>query len=184
MSQSLAELITQADERGLAASALACLDRCLPLLDPAPADEALRSLWAGAARGEDGWAGRLAEAKAAVAEGGDPADDAGALVRRMLDDAPSAWAPGPLREWADACSLTALALHQGLEPASAGPPEAYRTGDTAGAGPLVTGELRRQIRVLEVLASGGAGGLRLARDISAEGQRVLRAVVSRRARSA
>ena len=40
---SLVELIAQADERGLAASGLACLDRCLPLLGGD--DEALRPLW-------------------------------------------------------------------------------------------------------------------------------------------
>ncbi|MFF9868305.1 hypothetical protein ACF1G0_23395 [Streptomyces sp. NPDC013953] len=184
MSQILVELIEHADERGLAASALACLDRCLPLLDPAPADEVLRALWAAVARGEEGWAGRLAEAQDTVARDGEPADDEGALVRRMLGDAPRVWAREPLARWADACSLTALALHQQLEPGSSGTPERCRAGDPDGAGPLVDGELRRQIRILEVLAAGGAGGLRLTRDITAEGRRVLRAVVSRRARSA
>ncbi|MEU7280203.1 hypothetical protein AB0A69_15665 [Streptomyces sp. NPDC045431] len=181
---SLVELMARADERALAGSALACLDRCLPLLAPAPAAEVLRSLWAAVARGEDGWDHRLAEARQAVAEGGTPTDATGALVRTMLDDAPSAWARTPLHAWADACSRTALALHQDLEPASTGAPERYRAGVTDGAGPLVSGELRRQIRVLELLVTGGPGGLRLARDLSAEGQRVLRAVVSRRARTA
>ena len=41
---SLVELIGQADERGLAASGLACLDRCVPLLGGD--DEVLRPLWA------------------------------------------------------------------------------------------------------------------------------------------
>ncbi|MET9430901.1 MULTISPECIES: hypothetical protein [unclassified Streptomyces] len=181
---SLVDLMSRADERGLAASALACLDRCVPLLDPPPAAEVLRSLWAAVARGEDGWDRRLTEARQAVAEGGDPADATGAVVRTMLDEAPSAWARTPLHAWADACSRTALALHQDLEPTSTGAPDRYRAGETGGAGPLVSGELRRQARVLELLATAGPGGLRLARDISAEGQRVLRAVVSRRARTA
>ncbi|BFO14723.1 hypothetical protein SHKM778_11110 [Streptomyces sp. KM77-8] len=53
---SLVELIARADERGLAASGLACLDRCVPLLGGD--DEVLRPLWAslveGAAAGD--WA--------------------------------------------------------------------------------------------------------------------------------
>ena len=46
---SLVELIAQADERGLAASGLACLDRCVPLLGGD--DEVLRPLWANLAAG-------------------------------------------------------------------------------------------------------------------------------------
>jgi len=56
-----------------------------------------------------------------------------------------------------------------------------REGGTEGMSPLVAAELRRQIRVLELLAA-DAGGLRQALGISVEGRRVLRAVVSRRAR--
>ncbi|MDX2784412.1 hypothetical protein PV379_44960, partial [Streptomyces caniscabiei] len=41
---SLVELMAQADERGLAAGGLACLDRCVPLLGGD--DEVLRPLWA------------------------------------------------------------------------------------------------------------------------------------------
>jgi hypothetical protein len=48
--------------------------------------------------------------------------------------------------------------------------------------PLVAAELRRQEVILELLAEHGKGGLRLALDASTEGRRVLRAVVSRRAR--
>ena len=51
---SLVELIAQADERGLAASGLACLDRCVPLLGGD--DEILRPLWASLA--ESGGLGR------------------------------------------------------------------------------------------------------------------------------
>lgn len=55
---SLVELIAQADERGLAASGLACLDRCVPLLGGD--DEILRPLWASLAESEawgedEGW---------------------------------------------------------------------------------------------------------------------------------
>jgi hypothetical protein len=48
--------------------------------------------------------------------------------------------------------------------------------------PLVAAELRRQVRILELLAGRGAGGLRQALDVSTEGRRILRAAVSRRAR--
>ncbi len=58
----LVELIGRADERSLAASAVACLDRCLPLLEYVEGaerigldtDEALRPLWA-AVEGGDAW---------------------------------------------------------------------------------------------------------------------------------
>ncbi len=54
-------------------------------------------------------------------------------------------------------------------------------------GPLVAGELERQIRILEILAettgtAGSGAGVRKALDLSTEGRRVLRAVMSRRAR--
>ncbi|MFD4814942.1 hypothetical protein [Streptomyces sp. NPDC058418] len=55
---SLVKLIAQADERGLAASGLACLDRCLPLLAEEP--DVLRPLWAGIVDGEQDWSVRLA----------------------------------------------------------------------------------------------------------------------------
>ncbi|MEE1756175.1 hypothetical protein [Streptomyces sp. SP18CS02] len=211
---SLVELITQADERGLAASAVACLDRCLPLLDPAPA-ETLRPLWGAVAEGGAHWAGRLAEAGASLdgaaptagrtPEGGAPAGAAGTgpaqgtgadaapgadapsageagLVREALGAAPADWAEGPLREWADACSRMALELHHRLEAAPSGSPAACRTGGTETLGPLVSGELRRQTLALEILAEGSPDAVRRVLDLSAEGQRVLRAVVSRRTR--
>lgn len=189
-SKSLRELIAQADERGLAASGLACLDRCLPLL--ASEADALRPLWAGLADGAEDWSGRLAEARTTM-EGTAVADEAAALVRQMLGAAPSEWETEPLREWADDCSVAALELHNRFdagpgaeEPAAAEVVEVLkrcREGDPGGAGPLVAGELRRQIQILEILqeAQGGVG-LRQALDVSTEGQRVLRAVVSRRAR--
>ncbi|MER7057277.1 hypothetical protein [Streptomyces sp. NPDC000351] len=55
-------------------------------------------------------------------------------------------------------------------------------GGAEGVSPLVAAELRRQVTVLEVLAGHGPAGLRRALEVSTEGRRVLRAVVSRRAR--
>ncbi|WP_455352561.1 hypothetical protein [Streptomyces sp. SYSU K217416] len=186
---SLVELIARADERGLAASGLACLDRCLPLF----VEEAgvLRPLWAGVAVGEEDWAERLTAARDAL-EGSAATGESAALVRQMLGAAPSEWAEAPLREWADACSVVALEIHHRLDAGDPGDEDAdaerltsCREGDTDGAGPLVAGELRRQTEILEILAdpSAGGAGLRRALDLSTEGQRVLRAVVSRRARA-
>jgi hypothetical protein len=64
----------------------------------------------------------------------------------------------------------------------AGSVRSRREGRTDGMSPLVAAELRRQVRILELLAGRGAGGLRQALDVSTEGRRILRAVVSRRAR--
>ncbi len=189
-SPSLRELIAQADERGLAASGLACLDRCLPLL--ASEADALRPLWAGLAYGEKDWSGRIAAAREAM-EGTPVEDETAALVRQMLGAAPSEWAVEPLREWADDCSVAALELHHRFDAGAATDiPDAAdvvevlkrcRAGKPDGAGPLVTGELRRQVQILEILAEAeGSVGLRQVLDLSIEGQRVLRAVVSRRAR--
>ncbi|MFE9295415.1 hypothetical protein [Streptomyces niveus] len=204
---SLMELIVQADERGLAASGVACLDRCLPLL--ADEGEVLRPLWSGLADGETTWAPRLAAAREAV-EAAVTNDETAVLVRKMLAAAPSEWAAEPLRVWSDSCSVVALEIHQQFDVVGdrvVGAPGtvasgAYsdwvarcRTGVAEGAegrpgigpfvaGPMVAGELRRQIQILEILAeTAGAAGLRQALDLSTEGQRVLRAVVSRRARS-
>ncbi|AVZ74898.1 hypothetical protein SLUN_24695 [Streptomyces lunaelactis] len=189
-SKSLRELIAQADERGLAASGLACLDRCLPLL--ASEADALRPLWAGLVEGEDDWSVRLGEARETM-EGAAVEDEAAALVRQMLGAAPSEWEADPLREWADDCSVAALELHYRLdsghgdgEPAAADVVEVLkscREGEPGGTGPLVAGELRRQVQILEILADAQGGvGLRQVLELSTEGQRVLRAVVSRRAR--
>ncbi|MYS15126.1 hypothetical protein GTW73_14350, partial [Streptomyces sp. SID4982] len=61
--------------------------------------------------------------------------------------------------------------------------EAVRGKDGADeAPPLVAAELGRQVVVLQLLAEHGPQGLRRAVDVSGEGRRVLRAVVSRRAR--
>ncbi|MCS0637691.1 hypothetical protein NX801_18880 [Streptomyces sp. LP05-1] len=163
-----------ADERTLAAAALGCLERCLPLLEPESEgpEDALAPLWRSVGAAGADWAAALTGAGEALgrAAAGDPAGP-GALVRSMLAAAPAGWAPGPLREWAGLCSRTALELHRRLEPA----------GPAGGAGPLTGGELRRQARVRELLAAGPAG-LRPAREVSAEGRRVLRAVVARRER--
>jgi hypothetical protein len=179
---SLVDLIAQADERGLAASGLACLDRCVPLLGGD--DEVLRPLWSSLADGGAGggaWSERLAEARAELdsaepdpgsgpeAAAGDE-DQAAVLARRMLAAAPDDPCTSALRPWADACSAAALQIHRLLDVAA------------DGDGPLVAAELRRQVAVLELLAGRGAGGLRPALEVSTEGRRVLRAVVSRRAR--
>ncbi|MFI6119906.1 hypothetical protein ACIBCU_08630 [Streptomyces sp. NPDC051064] len=185
----LLELIARADERGLAASAVACLDRCLP--PPEDGDdgpEPLRPLWAGCESGAE-WAARLDAAHAAL-EGGAGRDATTARVRALLATAPRDFAAGPLRAWADACSLLALDIHRESDfPAgdSARTAEACRADGAVGGGPLVTGELRRQSAILEGLAEtagtpGGTAGLRRALDLSTEGRRVLRAVMSRRAR--
>ncbi|WP_137993782.1 hypothetical protein [Streptomyces vilmorinianum] len=181
---SLLELIDRADERSLAAAGLACLDRCLPLLAP-DGGEALRPVWAAVARG-DGGAWGEAVAKARVELDGDAGDDEAArLVREMLGAAPAEWAEGPLREWASGCSATALALHGRYDGAGGAAElvERCQAGDADGAGPLLAGELRRQHTVLESVTHGPTG-LRRARELSTEGGRVLRAVVSRRARTA
>ncbi|MFE4821227.1 hypothetical protein ACFRFU_33245 [Streptomyces sp. NPDC056704] len=193
---SLVDLIAQADERGLAASGLACLDRCVPLLGGD--DEVLRPLWSSLADGGadgDAWGERLAKARAEL-DSADPSaapgpalgsgpgaeteaeaeaavsdeDRAAALARRMLAAAPDDPCASALRSWADACSAAALQIHRLLDVAA------------DGDGPLVAAELRRQVAVLELLAGRGAGGLRPALEVSTEGRRVLRAVVSRRAR--
>ncbi|MFH8623743.1 hypothetical protein ACH4A8_17830 [Streptomyces vietnamensis] len=180
--RSLLELIDGADERGLAAAGLACLDRCLPLLAPDRAD-ALRPVWAAVARG-DGAAWGEAVAKARVELDVEGAEDAEA-VRTMLAQAPAAWTAEVLRAWAGDCSVAALALHGRYDAAGVpdGLVERCRAGDADGAGPLLAGELRRQQAVLETVAHGPTG-LRRARELSVEGGRVLRAVVSRRARTA
>ncbi|MFI9600487.1 hypothetical protein ACIHCX_11490 [Streptomyces sp. NPDC052043] len=204
---SLVELIAQADERGLAASGLACLDRCVPLLGGD--DEVLRPLWGSLAEdsapspGGD-WAERLEQARGALdaldplgeedAEGA--GDEAVLLARRMLAAAPAARSAAEVRQWADACSVASLQIHRLLDPAEDGAPadslpealDSVRAagnpapGPAEGMSPLVAGELRRQITVLELLAGHGRAGLRQALEVSTEGRRVLRAVVSRRAR--
>ncbi|MDN3024459.1 hypothetical protein [Streptomyces sp. S.PB5] len=178
---SLVELIAQADERGLAASGLACLDRCVPLLGGD--DELLRPLWASLADTGD-WAAGLEAARGKLGGGEDPAEDeAAVLARRMLDAAPAVPDAGEVRVWADACSVASLQIHRILDPAVGDTAvDGCREGRTEGVPPLVAAELRRQITVLEVLAGHGTAGLRRALEVSVEGRRVLRAVVSRRAR--
>ncbi|MGW2644838.1 hypothetical protein ACWC2T_07925 [Streptomyces sp. NPDC001393] len=184
---SLVERIAQADERGLAASGLACLDRCLPLLGAD--DELLRPLWASLADGSD-WGASLRKAREALGDGGpdEAGDEAARLARRMLDAAPAERTADAVRPWADACSVASLRIHRLLDPAADGTSateglDAGRAGETADLPPLVAAELRRQTAVLDVLAEHGPNGLRRALDLSIEGRRVLRAVVSRRARS-
>ncbi|MDQ1026614.1 hypothetical protein QF035_004196 [Streptomyces umbrinus] len=192
---SLVELIAQADERGLAASGLACLDRCVPLLGGD--DEILRPLWASLAESEgwgEDWGERVEQARAkldvpGVAAGG-PGDggfaegEATVLAHRMLGAVPVDRGAGNLREWADACSVAALQIHRLLDAAGDGASSvtARREGRTQDMSPLVAAELRRQIAILELLSAHGPAGIRKALDLSTEGRRVLRAVVSRRAR--
>ncbi|KKD04522.1 hypothetical protein [Streptomyces sp. WM6386] len=178
---SLVELIAQADERGLAASGLACLDRCVPLLGGD--DELLRPLWASLADTGD-WGAGLEVARGKLGGGENAAEDeATVLARRMLDAAPATPDAAEVRVWADACSVASLQIHRLLDPAADGAPlDARRAGRTEGMPPLVAAELRRQVTVLEVLAGHGTAGLRRALEVSVEGRRVLRAVVSRRAR--
>lgn len=190
----LAGLLARADETALAASGLGCLDRCLPLLGGA--DQVLRPLWVSLAEGT-AWDGALAEVREGLrhaetrtdgpGSGPGPGPDAGsgtppgpdreaaaALARRMLDAVPAARSAGALRPWAEGCSATGLRVHRLLE-----------AGDD-GMSPLVAAELRRQVRVLELLEGddgGVTGGLRQVLDVSTEGRRVLRAVVSRSRRS-
>ncbi|MFD4942541.1 hypothetical protein ACFVYE_34380 [Streptomyces sp. NPDC058239] len=185
---SLLELIATADERGLAASAVACLDRCLPQPADGADPDPLRPLWAGCADGS-AWPDRLAEVRA-VLDAAPDTEGAAPQIRKLLGEAPVDRAAPELREWADACSLLALEVHLGQDatpPAGAEAVRYCREGDPEGAGPLLAGELRRQVRILEMLAetteaSGAGAGLRQVLDVSTEGQRVLRAAVSRRAR--
>ncbi|MFC9290504.1 hypothetical protein [Streptomyces sp. NPDC057052] len=187
---SLVDLIARADERGLAASGLACLDRCVPLLGGD--DEILRPLWGNLTDASDAadWGGLLEQIRGKLGVGGDPAeedgdggDEAVLLARRMLAAAPAERTTARLRAWADACSVASLRIHRLLDPADdPAPLDSRRAGDAEGMPPLAAAELRRQVTVLEVLAGHGAGGLRRALEVSVEGRRVLRAVVSRRAR--
>ncbi|MEU9590133.1 hypothetical protein ACGF7W_12170 [Streptomyces sp. NPDC048219] len=185
---SLVELIAQADARGLAASGLACLDRCLPLLDGD--DDVLRPLWATLADGDvteggPAWAQGWEQVRGKLA-GPDAAgeDEAVLLARRMLAAAPAGCSAAEVRAWADACSVASLRIHRLLDPAgdSGAGADAGPEGAAHGTSPLVAAELRRQVSVLELLAGHGPAGLRGALDVSTEGRRVLRAVVSRRAR--
>ncbi|MER5448956.1 hypothetical protein ABT052_04570 [Streptomyces sp. NPDC002766] len=185
---SLVELIAQADERGLAASGLACLDRCVPLLGGD--DEVLRPLWASLSDAGDAadWGELLEQVRGKLAGAeeyaGSTEDEAALLARRMLAAAPVDPSAAEVRIWADACSVAALQIHRLLDPLEdeQASVDARREGRTEGMSPLVAAELRRQVTVLEVLAGHGAAGLRRALEVSVEGRRVLRAVVSRRAR--
>ncbi|MYQ46461.1 hypothetical protein GTW40_15585 [Streptomyces sp. SID4985] len=183
---SLVELIAQADARGLAASGLACSDRCVPLVYED--DDLLRPLWAHLADGSD-WSESLEKARAALTTVDPGEDEAALLVRRMLEEAPAERSGEALREWADACSLAALQVHRLLDPATEDTAPAADAAEDRDGGteetssPLVAAELRRQTVVLELVAEHGANGLRRALDVSIEGRRVLQAVVSRRARS-
>ncbi|MDG9708414.1 hypothetical protein [Streptomyces sp. DH10] len=180
---SLVELIAQADERGLAASGLACLDRCVPLLGGD--DEILRPLWASLTddAGTGDWGEGLEQARGKLDAAG-TGDEAVVLAHRMLEAAPAERSHAGVRVWADACSVAALQIHRLLDTAQddASSVDVRREGRTEGMSPLVAAELRRQITVLEVLAGHGPAGLRRALEVSIEGRRVLRAVVSRRSR--
>ncbi|MEU6384451.1 hypothetical protein ABZ847_12855 [Streptomyces bauhiniae] len=167
---SLEELIAQADTRGLAASGLACSDRCVSLL--VEDDELLRPLWAHLVDGSD-WSESLEKVRAAL-DAVEPGSEAAGVAREMLLSAPAERDGEALRAWAEACSSASLRVHRLLDPAP---------GSAEDALPLVAAELGRQTVVLQLLAEHGPQGLRRALDVSGEGRRVLRAVVSRRARA-
>ena len=119
---SLVELIAQADERGLAASGLACLDRCVPLLGGD--DEVLRPLWANLAADGDpaAWGTLLDQVRAKlgvadVVDDEDIEDEAALLARRMLAAAPAVRSAAEARTWADGCSVASLQIHRLLDPA-------------------------------------------------------------------
>lgn len=179
---SLVELIAQADERGLAVSALACLDRCVPLLGGD--DDVLRPLWAGLAEGAGDWAERLEQARGALDAAVGDADGTVVLAQRMLATAPAALYFAGLREWADVCSVAALRIHHLLDGGAddGGPVELCRAGAAEALSPLLAAELRRQTHVLELVSAQGPAGLRGALSAATEGRRVLRAAVSRRSR--
>ncbi|MGQ4488219.1 hypothetical protein LRE75_14265 [Streptomyces sp. 372A] len=185
---SLLDLIAAADDRGLAAGAVACLERCLPRPAPGAGPDPLRPLWAACAEPRL-WPARLAEARTALDTAGDPGAPA-ARVRDLLAAAPDDRAGDPLRAWADACSVLALEVHLGHDTTAPATPDQVarcRAGDPSGAGPLLAGEAARQTAILEMLAAmdGAApatAGLRQIRDVSTEGQRVLRAAAARRGR--
>ncbi|TWD14054.1 hypothetical protein FB570_116124 [Streptomyces sp. T12] len=183
---SLEELIAQADERGLAVSGLACLDRCAPLLGGD--DEALRPLWGSLAEGSaDGdWGELLEQTRGKLDAAAGPVcgtDEAAVLARGMLAAAPATRSAPALREWADRCSVDALRIHLLLDGAGDTDLAAARREDRSeGLSPLLAAELRRQIAVLELVSAHGAAGLRGALEASTEGRRVLRAAVSRRSR--
>ncbi|MEC4015940.1 hypothetical protein [Streptomyces sp. H27-D2] len=172
---SLEELLGRADERGLAISAVACLDRCLPPTaggagNEAAAEGADRAADRGADRDADALEEAPLRALRAVLGAGpldpDPDLDTVALVAvaRALPD---------LRAWAVACSTAALDLHRLLD------------GDNPDITPLADCELRRQLRILaalETLDASSGGALRTVLDLSNEGKRVLGAAVSRRER--
>lgn len=138
---SLVDLIAQADERGLAASGLACLDRCVPLLGGD--DEVLRPLWSSLVDG-GAWSECLERARTEL-DAADPGqavadeDEAAVLVRRMLAAAPDDTRASDLREWADACSVAALRIHRLLDATADDtgtcPVSAHREGDTDGISP-------------------------------------------------
>ncbi|MFB8027077.1 hypothetical protein ACFQ6U_23985 [Streptomyces sp. NPDC056465] len=181
---SLLELIARADERGLAASGLACLDRCLPPPEAGGDPEPLRPLWASCGSGAE-WADRLDGVHASLRAAAE-SDPHAARVRALLGAAPRDFSLVPLRAWAEACSLLALDVHREFD-VPAGGAEVFGGPGAGDGGPLVAGELRRQSHILETLAEtggtqGGGAGLRRILDLSTEGRRVLRAVMSRHAR--
>ncbi|MEV7524182.1 hypothetical protein [Streptomyces sp. NPDC091371] len=187
---SLVELIARADERALAASAVACVDRCMPLLEGVEGlgldvdESVLRPLWV-AVEGGDRWLGRLRAAGIRVRRV-TPDCELAEYAMRLVEHIPATYCADALRAWADECSTVLLGIHQLLDGAPAVDEariQAYRAGDTEGVRPLTLGEQRRQAALLEMLADESGSGLRGALALSNEGKRVLRAAVSRRNRT-
>ncbi|MGH1552050.1 hypothetical protein ACRAWF_07525 [Streptomyces sp. L7] len=160
----------------------------LPLLGGG--DEVLRPLWAGPARtarrrrsGASGWRRRAVNSPALFEEPGEdlaaPLRPADARHRPGRTGRPAAC------EWADAWLRSLAADPPVPRPRRRRDPRStpVEPGRTDGrVSPLVAAELRRQITVLELLSGPAPGGLRQVLAVSTEGRRVLRAVVSRRAR--
>ncbi|WP_313897037.1 hypothetical protein [Streptomyces sp. GC420] len=170
---------SHADERSLAASGTACLERCFFESETA---EVLRPVWLAVGNGET-WLAELRTAVESLLSALD--EEAAADARASVGPLPSAYTKEELLDWAAHCSAAALEFHQrvdGVEPAD-DVVKRYLQGDTKGIPPLTQGELRRQSEILELLAGEAAvTGLRPVLELSTEGKRVLRAAFSRRAR--
>lgn len=148
----------------------------------------------GSAEGGPDWGECVEQVRAKLYVPSTPGADASAegeavaLAHRMLGAAPVERTARNLREWADACSVAALQIHRLLDATAGAGSEgassvtAHREGRTQDMSPLVAAELRRQVAILELLSAHGPAALRQALELSTEGRRVLRAVVSRRAR--
>lgn len=181
MSPSLVELLGRADERSLAAAGTACLERCFPASSTA---DLLRPAWLALGRDPEAWLFSVRSACAQLLDFPGDDEEVAALALPAADSAPATYTLLDLRSWAERSAVAALGIHQLLDGTDADV-KRYLDGDTDGIKPLTAGELRRQTGILDVLAQtdpSGGEGMRQALHRSNEGLRVLRAVLSRRAR--